>query len=559
MATPSAGLAGTQLSGRVYLDSNNNQRFDPGEPGVPGVLVSDGLAVVATDADGRYRLNSADRRTLVSISVPRDHAVPTGFWRWTDGSHDEDFALVRRPQADAFLFVQITDTHVGRVDLVQEFAARVNKFPKPVAFVVNTGDLVGGIDTVLADKARKQIHDYLTAVAPLKVPLWNVPGNHEHLSHNVKQADRSDPLYGKGLYRQVLGPTHYSWDWGPVHFIALDGTTLPYKEQLGAEQLAWLTAELAHLPADKPLVLFCHQSIPELTDAAELEAVLRGRRVLAAFCGHLHSTFTKPWAGTTVYHTGALSGSWWSAANPDGTPQGFRLVQIDAQGVKTEYFNREGRDSVAIVAPLASSVIAGRMDFTATLLDFGKPVELSARFEGHRTGVELDHREPLWSVWKGTLDTRQVYDGPRVLKLASQQGNEMSWTETRYLVVNGRPEPYRAEQPAVLKLQVRGIGAADELLFNGRPLATIPAKTAKDSVLQFPIPAERLAKVNRLTIRAVPKRPGDLDDFSVGPVSLIYRGKPICDLRFPTFHRHLVGDAKPVRYQPERDVYFCLP
>jgi hypothetical protein len=556
---PAMAWGATRIEGLVYQDSNGNHRRDPGEPGLPGVLVSDGSRVAKTGAEGRYELESADARMLLWITVPRDHAAPAGFWRWTDGSRAEDFPLTRRVQPNEFLFVQITDAHVGRVDRVQELAERLNKFPKPLAFVVNTGDLVGGADTVLPDKARQQYDNYLSAVKPLKVPLWNLPGNHEHVAFHLKEADRSDPRYGKGMYRELLGPMHYSFDWGPVHFIALDGTTLPYKEKLGPEQLAWLAADLRLQPAEKPLVLFCHQSIPDLVDAAELEQLLHGRHVLAAFCGHLHSTFRVAWAGTTVYFTGALSGSWWSAANPDGTPQGFRLVQVAEDGLKTEYFNREGRDAVAVVEPLASSVISGRMEFKAAVLDFGKPVELAARFEGRRTGIELDHREALWSTWKGSLDTRQVFDGPRVLKVASQLGNEMSWAEIRYLVVNGRPEPFHSDSPAVLKLQVRGINAADEVLLNGKALATIPATTPSNSTLQFPVPAERLAKVNRVTIRAVVQRGQDLDDFSVGPIWLEYKGKPLYDLRYPSFERHLIGDAPTRRYRPEREIYFCLP
>ena len=39
------------IEGRVYLDANRNGRWDEGEAGVPGVLVSDGRRVVATDAE----------------------------------------------------------------------------------------------------------------------------------------------------------------------------------------------------------------------------------------------------------------------------------------------------------------------------------------------------------------------------------------------------------------------------------------------------------------------------------------------------------------------------
>lgn len=543
----------------MYLDANQNSRLDPGEAGLSGVLVSDGRSVVATDATGAYRLEPREPRVLLRITVPRDHASASAFWRWTEGGQPENFGLVRRSQPADFCFVQITDSHVGRDDLVRQFADHVGKLPVPIAFVVNTGDLVGGVDTVAVDKARPHYERYLGAATAFKMPLLNVPGNHEHVAINVKEADKTDPLYGKGLFRQLIGPTHYSWDWGDVHFVALDGTSVPYQEKLGAEQLAWLRADLAFQPKEKPIVLFCHQSAPKLRDAKELAETLQGHKVPGLFCGHLHSTFTTDLAGLPVYHTGALSGSWWSGPNPDGTPQGFRLIQIKAGQLKTAYAHREGLYPLCVTSPLASAVQSGKVDVEVTVLDFGRPVEFSAQFAGQRVPVQKASREELWSTWKGTVDTTQALDGDRVLRVASQLGNETSACEMRYLVVNGRQERYKADAPATLKLQVRGINANDEVLLDGQPLGTIPADTPKETTLSFEIPGDRLAKVNRVTVRAGIERGTDKDDFSVGPIWLEYKKKKVYDLRYPVFERHPVGDAAPKRYKPEKDLYFCLP
>ncbi len=152
------------------------------------------------------------------------------------------------------------------------------------------------------------------------MPLWNLPGNHEHVATNVAGADKTihttarDSIGNCSDRRTTPGI-------GDVHSATLDGTSLPYQEKLGEEQLAWLRADLAFQPADKPLVLFCHQSLAALRDADELAGVLQGRRVLGAFCGHLHRTFSTELAGFPVYRTGALSGGLWSGPNPDGTPR----------------------------------------------------------------------------------------------------------------------------------------------------------------------------------------------------------------------------------------------
>ena len=127
----------------MYLDANQNGRWDDGETGVPGVLVSDGRRVVATDASGRYRLDSDDARALLWITVPRDHRPTASFWRWADGRQPENFGLVRHPQSNDFCFIQITDTHIGNAEALRLFAKQTSKLPIPIPFVVNTGDLGG--------------------------------------------------------------------------------------------------------------------------------------------------------------------------------------------------------------------------------------------------------------------------------------------------------------------------------------------------------------------------------------------------------------------------------
>ncbi len=546
---------GTTIEGRVYLDVNHNARLDQGEAGISGVLVSDGRRVTATDAKGCYRLETEEPRVLLNITVPRDHRPSGTFWRWTDGHQAENFGLVRRLQPADFCFLQITDTHIGRDDVLRAFAKHLSELPAPIAFVVNTGDLVGDANPVTSVKARQQYDRYLGAAAAFRLPLFNVPGNHEHVAIGDKNADTTDPLYGKGLYRQLLGPMHYSWDWGDAHFVALDGTSLPYQEKLGAEQLAWLKADLGFQPKGKPLVLFCHQSAPQLRDAKELAGILHGRRVLGIFCGHLHTTFTTHLENIPVYHTGAFCGTWWSGPNIDGTPQGFRLVQIKAGRMKTVYSNREGRRPLYVASPSASSVQSGKINIEVVVLDFGKRLELTAQYAGQSIPLALASREELWSTWKGTVDTAKAYDGDRVVGVSSRAGHDVSTCDVRYLVFNGRAEPYRADAPATLKFETRGVHGASAVLLNGKPLGTISANTPNGTTLSFDIPRDRLTKVVQVTVRAGARQ----SVINVGPIWLEYKKKKICDLRDASFARHSISGAAAAGVKPKKDWYFCLP
>jgi hypothetical protein len=121
-------------------------------------------------------------------------------------------------------------------------------------------------------------------------------------------------------------------------------------------------------------------------------------------------------------------------------------------------------------------------------------------------------------------------------------------------VLNGRAQPYRADAPATLTFQVRGIYTAAEILLNGKPLGTVAANTPTKTVLNFPVPSDRLAKVNRVTIRAG-------GPFYVQSVNLKYKKDVICD---PRYYRgweghHAVAKATSASSRPEDVLYFCLP
>ncbi len=557
-ASTGLAAAAAALEGRVFLDANKNGQADVGEAGVARVLVSDGQRVAVTDAEGCYRLEPREFPAWVWVSVPRDHQASGAFWRRAGGRAREDFGLVRQPQPEDFAFIQITDTHIGRADALRQFARQIAAYPVACAFVVNTGDLVRDADSVFPDRAQAQYDSYLGAAAAFSVPLFTVPGNHEHVSVNAAGADQKHPLYGKGLYRRVFGPTYYSWDWAGFHCVALDGTRVPYQVALGAEQLAWLAADLQTQPREKPLLLFCHQALFSLADSRELEALLRERKVLGAFCGHMHRTFTAEWSGFSVYMSGAMSGTWWNGPNIDGSPQGFRLVSIKRGALKTVFAGREGACPVSIVAPAATALRSGVIEVEAVVVDFGLNAEVSADFDGHPVQLRQSSREELWSVWQGSVDTRLAADGCRALKIRARSGAETSRGEISYLVVNGREEPFAAEAPAMLRLQIRenDVACTNRVLLNGVPLAVIPAGTPKGTTLTFEVSKERLKRLNRVTVCVSPQAEGAAP-FSFGSVSLEYKGRRIHDQRYFSGDLFSLGGGASRRF--EKDLYFGLP
>ena len=96
-----------------------------------------------------------------------------------------------------------------------------------------------------------------------RCPSGAYPGNHEifGIERHLSLVSSKHPLYGKGMYRQRLGPNYYSFTHGGVHFVGLDSVDIAdlwYYGHVDDVQLAWLKADLSHVPADTPVVTFNH-------------------------------------------------------------------------------------------------------------------------------------------------------------------------------------------------------------------------------------------------------------------------------------------------------------
>ena len=68
----------TIASGHVFHDRSGTGRRSGGDPGIPGVMVSNGRDVVVTDSDGRWRLSIAEGDGIFVIKPPH-WTTPYGF------------------------------------------------------------------------------------------------------------------------------------------------------------------------------------------------------------------------------------------------------------------------------------------------------------------------------------------------------------------------------------------------------------------------------------------------------------------------------------------------
>lgn len=406
-----APAAGAEVRGVVYVDADGDAARGPDEAPRPGVAVSDGRHVVATDADGRYALPGAGR--FVSVTAPSGFTADP-FYREGGG----DFALRPAPDSPDFFFVQLSDAHVyadpddvawtvppnlawvpdwvgaqlflaalalfdperGRGDVVEGFRealrphhegdveelsgaelveAWVREFRRPGSevarvrerveaafaevaalspeFVVSTGDMVLEANPAPPDVARGWFDLYREVVAASGLRVYETIGNNELVAIWGDDAPTDHPAYGKGLYRELFGPTHYSFDRGAFHFAATDTHRAEPREdappewdfgRMEPEVSAWLDADLA-MHRDRVLVVLNHEPFTSewlLYRGADDEGLFARHGVAHVLAGHIHHNALAREGVTTHVTTGALSGQRWFVP-PTVHPGGYRLFQ----------------------------------------------------------------------------------------------------------------------------------------------------------------------------------------------------------------------------------------
>jgi hypothetical protein len=268
LALTAAAADTRSVAGVVFEDANGNGRRDAGEPGLPGVVVSDQHAVVTTDKDGRYALPlESGQEATVFVSLPDGWNASGRFWR-TIGTGPAapraDFGLVRLPNPTrAFTFLHASDTHLDEQSL-----PRIRRLREIVAeqhpdFVLLTGDLVRDSLRVGEGVARPLFEMVASELLDFPVPVFTVPGNHDTfgIERNLSHVSPDHPLFGRAMYRHYLGPDYYAFTWGGVHFLGINSVDYDdtgYYGHLDRAQLDWVGRDLALVPATMPVVTFNH-------------------------------------------------------------------------------------------------------------------------------------------------------------------------------------------------------------------------------------------------------------------------------------------------------------
>jgi 3',5'-cyclic AMP phosphodiesterase CpdA len=240
-------------------------------------------------------------------------------------------ALAAEPTG--FTFLQMSDSHIGfdkpanpdALATLREAVGIVKAMPAKPSFIIHTGDI-----THLSKPAQFDNADQV--FGETGVQMHYVPGEHDYIDEQNGKAylDR----YGKG----TKGAGWYSFDDHGVHFIGLvnvvdlKGGGLG---NLGAEQLAWLEADLKDRSNSTPIVVFAHIPLQVLyrewgwgtEDGTQALALLKRFGSVTILNGHIHQLAQKV-EGNMTFHT-ALSTAFPQPAPGSAPSPGPMMVPAD--------------------------------------------------------------------------------------------------------------------------------------------------------------------------------------------------------------------------------------
>ncbi len=222
--------------------------------------------------------------------------------------------------------MQISDSHIGfnkpanaDVNATLQLAIdKINALPKAPDFLIHTGDL-----THLAKPAEFDTLGQLLQSSKTK-QVFYVPGEHDNATDDGKEYLAR---YGKG----TKGTGWHSFDHNGVHFVGLvNSAALEGMGKLGADQLAWLKADLSGRSASTPVVVFAHLPLwsvyPEwgwgTSDSEEALSYVKRFGSVTVLNGHIHQTMQKV-EGNVRFHTAM------STAFPQPAPGGRAVAGSD--------------------------------------------------------------------------------------------------------------------------------------------------------------------------------------------------------------------------------------
>lgn len=374
-----------------------------------GVVVSDGCFVATTDNKGRYYIKSDKRNGSVFISIPSCTEVPCEygmphFWEPLNGGtgpEEHNFTLTSRDNND-HVTIAISDIHLANVfddgnQFTDIFMPRLREEVEKYSgrgipvYCINAGD--SSYDRYWFENMYS-IDDFITTLKDneFPVPMFPAMGNHDNDGSTAYSPDTD--FNASERYRRAMGPTHYSFNIGKVHYIMLDDVVYlnssgridsyegitgkrDYETYVSDDQIEWLRRDLATISdRSTPIVVTMH--VPALVynkaggidakfkcsatggDAKlkEFSSVFRGFEQVHFVTGHTHKNLTCHGADDTSkfpdianiidHNITGVCGVWWQtrahaglSLSCDSGPSGFEVFPISGKSLEWYFVSND--------------------------------------------------------------------------------------------------------------------------------------------------------------------------------------------------------------------------
>ena len=345
-------------TGVVFEDRNANGKRDSGEPGLPGVVVSDGDKVVRTSASGEYRfrirVDEDPHHRFVVVTRPNGFRPTAAFFHripfdQSETNYAVNFGFVRdRASANRkFWFITASDsqfTNIPQMIPIAKDYAQVTSAPGGPAFLTTAGDL-----TMTGSQFEWDMYDRIRGAS--KIPVYEGFGGHD--------GNCLDPRCTVS-FEQRIGPPYYSWNYGGVHFVQFVTETSYLRSTAQLRQRDWMAADLKALPTGTPVIAVSHYPLSaSWFDQRKAEGI----NVICQIGAHYHVVHAGSRRGTPILNSAPARGRDWGAYS-----RTYRWVFVSPEGVRSQLRVAGQYKRLRVVAP-GPRVVSGRQPLVVLAYD----------------------------------------------------------------------------------------------------------------------------------------------------------------------------------------------
>lgn len=337
-----------------------------GKP-LQGVVVSDGVEVVATDASGVYQMKSAKKYGYVFVSVPSGYEpsntgilpnIHIDLTKAGNVAERVDFQLFDAGDQSDYTLLVLGDIHLAnkQKDRAQfsEFVTDINSYVSSHSsdriYGVTLGDMTW--DLYWYSKSYCFAEYLADANKISNLVAYHTIGNHDH---DMAAAGDFDTIL---KYKEAIAPDYYSFNIGDLHYVVLDniyctndgsGTSASrtYTCKVTDEQIDWLEKDLSYVSTSAPLVVVMHATMTNMSAAErnKLLGALSGFKKIHFLTGHTHRVANNHTDNWIDHNSGAVCATWWWTGylvpgihiGQDGAPGGYQIFSVSGSDLKWQY------------------------------------------------------------------------------------------------------------------------------------------------------------------------------------------------------------------------------